>query len=262
MTAVRRIFTLGVCLILLFVVSLVRVSIVLGIPTVTFKAKALPIPGFPGTGNILGAGTEVETQVTIGGSEYAGFPSPMTGLNVYAPAGAKVTAQGFATCSPSVLKANGADACPKNSRAGPPGVGLGVVAFGGEEVPETVSIESFFAPGSGPTFFVEGRTPAFFQVLEKSHWVMASAPFGPELIIEVPLIETVPGGNDASVTGFKVKVGAAYKKGKKTVSYLTTPKTCPEPMGGFPIKLELKFLSGATVTATDVVPCPKHKRPF
>ena len=31
-------------------------------PTVTFKAKAVPIPGFPHTGNILGAGAAVQAE--------------------------------------------------------------------------------------------------------------------------------------------------------------------------------------------------------
>src|ERR1700721_4004997 len=47
-------------------------------PTITLKVKALPIPGFPGTGDSLGAGADVEVQVTIGGNEYGGYPSPPT----------------------------------------------------------------------------------------------------------------------------------------------------------------------------------------
>ncbi len=245
---------MSVCLALVVVASLALASSAFATPTATFKVSALPIPGFPGTGNILGAGAEVEVQVTIAGTEYGGFPSPLTAINLYAPVGVRVTSTGFATCAPSVLEADGGMGCPKKSSAGPRGVGYGVVSFGGEPVPEEVSIRSFFAPGSGLTFYVEGKTPSSFQFLEKAHWISASAPFGLELIVEVPLIETAPGADDASVTSFKVKVGAAYKQGKKTVSYITQPKKCPR--GGFPVKLELKFLSGETVPATDVVPCP------
>ena len=225
-------------------------------PTATLKALALSIPGFPGTGNILGAGAEVEMQVSITGTEYGGFPSPMTGLNIFAPAGVKITTRGFATCAPSVLEADGPPGCPKQSSAGPPGVGFGVVTFGDEQVPETVSIQSFFAPVGGPTFYVKGNTPASFEVLEKSRWITASPPYGAELMVEVPLIETAPGGNDASVTGFKVRVGAAYKQGKKTVSYITQPKKCPKH--GFPVEIELKFLSGQMLTVPDTVPCPRR----
>ena len=75
--------------------------------------------------------------------------------------------------------------------------------------------------------------------------------------MEVPLIETLPGAEDASVLSFKVTVGVAYKKAKKTVSYLTLPKRCPK--GGVPIKAELGFLSGETVTVALKQPCPGHR---
>lgn len=235
--------------------SLALAPLAWGAPTVTFTAKALPIPGFPGTGNILGAGAEVEVQFTIGGTEYGGFPSPLTELNVYSPAGVKVASTGFVTCAQSALEAGGGAACPKKSSAGPPGVALGVVSFGGERVPEQVSIQEFFAP-AGLFFYTEGNTPASFQIIEKARWVVASPPFGPELMAEVPLVETVPGADDASVTAIKAKVGAAYRKGGKTVSYITLPKKCPR--GGFPVKAELKFLSGEIVTVTYTDPCPKR----
>lgn len=244
------------CLGLLVALSLALASAAAATPTVTLKVKAIPIPGFPGTGNILGAGAEVETQVTISGTEYgSGFPSPLTGINVYAPVGVKVASTGFATCALAALENKGPQGCPKKSSAGPVGEGLGVTAFGDEEVPEKVSIQSFFAPG-GLVFYVDGRSPVSLQIVEKAHWVSANAPFGQELMIEVPLIQTVPGAPDASVLSFKVEVGAAYKKGRRTVSYITNPKRCPK--GGFPVKMELQFLSGETVPAFDTVPCPKR----
>jgi hypothetical protein len=246
----------AICLMSFALVFAGTAAVASAAPVVTLKVSAIPIPGFPGTGDILGAGTEVQSQVTISGSEYGGYPSPMTGLNVYAPAGIELTTKGFATCAPAVLEDRGPVGCPKTSSAGPPGVGLGVVVFGGETVPENVSIQEFFAPGGSLSFFVEGNTPASFEILEKAHWVPASGPFGQELEVEVPLVETVPGANDASVLSFKVSVGAAYKTGKKTVSYITSPKKCPRH--GFPVKMELKFLSGETATASYTMPCPRR----
>ncbi len=137
-------------------------------PTATFKLRAIPIPGYPGTGDILGAGTEVEVEVTISGTEYGGFPSPLTGINLYGPSGVKVTPTGFATCAPSVLEAGGAAGCPKRSSAGPVGVGYGDVSFGGDTVPEKVSIQGFFVPGGGLIFYVEGTTPVLLSVPRKS----------------------------------------------------------------------------------------------
>jgi hypothetical protein len=243
------------CLASLLSASLALAPLAWGAPTVTFTAKAVPISGFPGTGNILGAGAAVEVQFSIAGTEYGGFPSPLVELNAFAPAGVKVASTGFATCAQPVLEAGGAGACPKKSSAGPPGVALGVVAFGGERVPEQVSIQEFFAP-AGLFFYAEGKSPASFQIIEKARWVTAGPPFGPELMAEVPLVETVPGADDASVTAIKAKVGAAYRKGGKTVSYITLPKKCPR--GGFPVKAELKFLSGEVVTVTYSAPCPRR----
>jgi hypothetical protein len=236
--------------------SLALASSAAAAPTATLRAAAIPIPGFRGTGDLLGAGAEAELQVTISGTEYGGFPSPLIGLNVYAPAGLRVTPAGFPTCAQATLQAKGASGCPRTSDAGPLGHGLGVVSFGGERVPEEVTIQPFFAPGGGLTFFVVGSTPASFEVLEPGHWTTASAPFGPEMIVIVPLIETVPGANDASVTSFKVEVGAAYRKKGRVVSYLTQPSKCPH--GGFPTRLELKFLSGETTVLNTLVPCPRR----
>jgi hypothetical protein len=77
------------------------------------------------------------------------------------------------------------------------------------------------------------------------------------VLVEVPLVETAPGANDASILSFTVRVGAAYRHGKKAVSYFTQPKKCPR--GGFPAKLEMKFLSGETATVNESVPCPVGK---
>ena len=66
---------------------------------------------------------------------------------------------------------------------------------------------------------------------------------------------TVPEAPYASVLSIKGKIGAAYKQGKKLISYGTVPKKCPR--GGFPAKTELKFLSGETVPVSVKAPCPK-----
>jgi hypothetical protein len=255
-TPTRRAWACAACAILL---SLVFTTTAAAAPKVTFQTTPLPIPGFPGTGDILGAGAEVEVQVTIAGTEYGGFPSPLVGMAIYAPSGVEVATKGFSSCAPTVLEADGPSGCPRSSRAGPTGEGLGVVSFGGERVNEKVSLQSFFAPTGGLTFFAVGRTPTSFEILEKGYWSTASAPYGPELTVELPLVETVPGADDASILSFTVKVGAAYRRGRKTVSYITLPRQCPK--GGAPLKAELKFMSGETVTIAYRQPCPKHRAP-
>jgi hypothetical protein len=249
--------TASVCQTLLVLLGLTLAGTASAMPTATLRVTPIPIPGFSGTGDILGAGAEVEAKMTISGSEYAGAPSPLTQITFYSPAGTRIASSGFVDCPPSVLERIGASGCPKSSDAGPVGEGLGVVSFGTERVPETVSIQGFFSPSGGLTFYVQGRSPAAFEILEKGYWGSASAPYEQKFVVEVPLIETVPGASDASVLSFRVTVGAAYRRGKKTVSYITLPKRCPKD--GFPLKAELKFLSGEILPVTYTQPCPRRR---
>jgi hypothetical protein len=237
-------------------------------PAVTFKAQAVPIPGYPHTGNILGAGAALKSEFKISGTEYGGFPAPLIGVNVSLPTGSKIHSSGFKTCAKTVLEKEGAPACAKaGASAGPIGKTLGVVAFGDERVPEETELYSFFAPGGGLMFFADGHSPVSLEIISNGHYVSlgGGAGYGPKLISEVPLVVTVPGAPDASVESISVKVGAAYKKNGKPVYYGTMPKKCPK--GGFPLKAELTFAPHAeatspgagteTVTATYKAPCPK-----
>jgi hypothetical protein len=225
-------------------------------PTFTFKTKALPIPGFPHTGDILGAGAVIQFEGTIAGTEYGGFPPPLTGIKYYAPAGAKLHPQGFAACAPTVIEESGPASCPKQSIAGTKGSAGGVVSFGTERVHETVSVQPFFAPGGNLEFFADGVTPVSIEILATGQVVPSAPPFGLEVVGEVPLIETVPGALDASVQEGTITAGSAYRRGKRTISYVTIPKTCP--LGSWPVKVELSFLGGATAEASYKMPCPKH----
>jgi len=233
-------------------------------PVVTVKAKILPVPinpssakskSYPKTGNILGAGASVETTVTIRGTEYGGFPSPLTGVVVDLPAGTKLHPSGFATCSAAILESHEVQRCPKKSIASPLGEVLGVVSFGSTRVPEKATVQAFFAAGGSLAFFTEGRSPASIEILSTGMFSTAPKPFGPKLTAVVPLVATVPEAPYASVESIKIRVGAGFMQGKKLVSYGTVPSKCPK--GGFPAKTELKFLSEETSTTTIKVPCPK-----
>jgi hypothetical protein len=231
-------------------------------PKITMKAEAVPIPGFPHTGNILGAGAALKSEFTIEGTEYGGFPAPLTGVKFYGPASAKLHPQGFSTCAPSVIETQGTGPCPRASKAGPVGEGSGVVSFGTERVSETATIEPFFAPGGNLEFFAKGVSPVSIELLSKGSVVSSSPPFGPTVLAEVPLIESVPGALDASEKQIEVQVGAAYKKGKKTFYYITVPKKCPK--GGFPLKVVMEFGNinnpkepGEKAEASYKAPCPK-----
>ncbi|MGD1057384.1 MAG: hypothetical protein ABR992_08220 [Solirubrobacteraceae bacterium] len=233
------------------------------LPTVTFKATAVPIKGFPGTGNILGAGTAIQAEYKIEGTEYDGSPPPIIGVNVTFPKGSKLHPGGFPTCSKVTLEQFGPVKCPKGSAAGPIGKVLGFVTFGGERVEEAAEVSSFYAPGGGVEFFVDGHSPVSLELISSGHYVNlnSSGGSGPKLITEVPLVATVPGAPYASAKSISVKAGSAYKKHGKTIYYGREPKTCPK--GGFPVTTEVIFAENGeiskpeTVTANYKAPCPR-----
>jgi len=233
-------------------------------PTVTFKAKAVPIPGFKNTGNIYGAGAAVEAEFHISGTEYGGYSPPLIGVNVYLPTGSKIHSAGFPTCPTNTIAVEHEPSkCPKLSKAGPVGTAQGFVVFGTERVPEEVTLESFYAPG-GLNVFVDGHTPASIEIASTGKYTKLSGGggYGPELVSKVPLIETVPGAPDGSTSLIKLKVGSAIKKGKKTLYYGTMPKKGQCPKAGFNVKAELIFaglggLVEQTVPVTYKAPCPK-----
>jgi hypothetical protein len=245
------------CLALLGLAVLGLPAAASAVPVVTFKAKAVPIPGFPHTGNILGAGAAEQVEWTIKGSEYGGFAPPLIGVNVVEPPGTKLHPAGFVTCSPTALEKTGPKACPAKSKFTIAGSANGVVSFGNERVEETTSVQGFFAPGGALQFYTQGTSPVSLEFISASHIVYGSAP---QIVTTVPLVETVPGAPDASVLSINVTAGSAYKKGKSTVYYGTVPKTCPK--GGFPLKSELMFaglggLSPQKVTTSYKAPCPR-----
>ncbi|MGD0452564.1 MAG: hypothetical protein ABSB69_03125 [Solirubrobacteraceae bacterium] len=237
------------------------------LPTVNFKAVAVPIPGYKGTGNIAGAGAAVQAEYKISGTEYLGSPPPIIGVNVYLPKGTKLHPSGFPTCSTATLEQFGPIKCPKGSAAGPIGTVLGYVTFGGERVEETAELSSFYSPGGGLEFFTDGHSPVSLEILSGGKYLNlgGSGGYGPELKTKVPLVASVPGAPYASVKSITVKAGSAIgpkNNPKKDVYYGRVPTTkCPK--GGFPIKTEVIFAENGeeskpeTVTETVKTPCPR-----
>lgn len=232
------------------------------VPTVGFKARFGPIQGFPETGYVLGAGATLETEYSISGTEYGGFPPPLIGMNVYLPEGTLLGREVSSTCPVSTLEQTGL--CPKDSEAGPVGRVRGVVSFGSERVQEELTVQPYLAVGGGIVLYMFGHSPTVIKAITQLHEVAVSNRFGEGLIGSVPLIETVPGAPDASFEAIDVSLGSAYRTNGNTISYLTVPRTCPQ--GEFAVKTELLFaglggLAPQTVPVTYKMPCPKGSAP-
>ncbi len=234
-----------------------------GAPEVKFKVTPLPIPGYRGTGYRLGAGAGLEAEYRISGTEYGGFPAPLIGVAFYLPPGTHIHPAGFPTCPDAlILTEKEPQRCPAGSRAGT-GTVQGIVAFGHTRVPEEATLESFFSPGGGLNFFTFGHDPVSLEIPSTARYenLAGAGGKGPELISQVPLVETVPGAPDASVQRINIKVGAARGKGRHAVFYGTVPSTCPK--GGFTVRTALTFaglagLTQQTVTAQYTAPCPRR----
>ena len=106
------------CLALVGLVVFALAGVASAAPVVTLKAQPVAIPGFPHTGNHKGAGAAAQAEFTISGTEYAGFPPPLIGVNFFLPTGSKINSKGFKKCSVEALKNTGPKACPKGSAAG------------------------------------------------------------------------------------------------------------------------------------------------
>jgi hypothetical protein len=246
-----------------------------------FRARAVPIPKPHGgtyahTGNVLGAGAALEAEYAFTGSGYgataqnpAGGIAPISQVNFYLPAGARLHPQGFASCSQAALVNFGPTACPASSVASPVGHVLGEVTFGTERVPEETDLRAFFAPGGGLLFFTIGRSPTLIEIVSSGHFVNPHRRgYGLELVTLVPPVPTVPGAPLASVRTIHIKVGAAVRRGGRLISYGYMPRRCPR--GGFPVRTEVVFggsfgperefgLPPFTESATYRAPCPRHR---
>ena len=246
------------------------------LPTVTVNARAVPIPGFPGTGNFYGKGADVEASFEVQGSGYGataqnpkGSAPPISAVNVFLPRGVTLHPSGFATCTEATLKNIGPRGCPKNSTASAIGSALGEVTFGSERVPEEASLQAFFGPGGGLLFFAHGSSPVSIEVVSSGKYVRSSGKYSWELETLVPAVATVPGAPLASVSRIRLKAGAAIRKHGKVIPYGTVPKRGECPRGGFFGKTEVTFggmfggerefgIPAKTVTKVIRVPCPRR----
>lgn len=245
-------------------------------PTVRVQARAVPIPGFPGTGNFYGKGADVEATAEIQGSGYGataqnpnGSPPPISAVNVYLPKGVKLHPSGFASCTEATLKNIGPSGCPKKSIASALGSALGEVTFGSERVPEPTSLQAFFGPGGGLLFYTQGTSPVSLEVVSTGRYVRSSGKYSWELEALVPAVPTVTGAPLATVSKIHIKAGAAFRAHGKVIPYGTVPKKGECPKGGFFGKTEVTFggmfggdrefgIPPKTVTDVIRVPCPRR----
>lgn len=263
--------------------ALAAAPVAVAAPAVTFTTTVVPIAGFQGSGYRLGAGAAVRVRYAIAGSEYDGFPAPLTGVKLEFPPGWRVQPGAFRVCPPARLKGPklGARACPAGSLAGPAGSISVALSAGGRVVAERASVQPIHAPGGAIELYVAGQRPTAFWEL----WAggLASAVGeglgeaggeltneGPQLTLQAPLLRA-PGGRPATVLGLDATLGSARRIVRRSSRgaesplsfyYLEVTKRCPH--GGMPFESELTFAAvdgqpAQTVASTYREPCPRHQ---
>src|SRR5271168_678052 len=182
---------------------------VLAVLALPATASAATVPGFPETGDILGAGADIEVQGKLEGDELpGGLPLQTRKLVLYFPAGTKIDSKGFPTCTVAKLEADGPQGCPRQSRIADGTVGVADQIGAGEATREEGALEIFITPGNGVVAYANASAPISAQIIIPAHWETAPAPYGLKLTFEIPLVDSVPGALPVSGTSLHVKAGA------------------------------------------------------
>jgi hypothetical protein len=226
-----------------------------GTPMIALTAYARHVPGFQHTGNIAGAGAEVEITIDISGTEYGGFPFPLTHLALSLPNGTLWNASGFPTClypPPEQKLGPHGPRCPDMTSARSPT--QFAIAFGGAIAPEVAALETGYEPDGSLFFSVFGDEPVRLE-LEVSGRVVGTRK-ARTLEINFPLIDTMPNAQDASVTKLALVLGSGFATAGKPRFSLRIPKSCPS--GALLYRVEAGFAGPTpqTVSARYKAPCP------
>ena len=202
----------------------------------------------------LGEGTTVTDEFGFSGTEYGGHPAPLTNVTVHLPAGVGGSRSGFATCEASTIQMTGIGGCAPGSLAGPKtSIGM-FVSFGTETVAESGTVQAVFGSGETVNFFVDATSPVSVEVLMTGTYTPDSPPYSHVLTLAVPLIESVPGALDASITSLALAFGATRSEQGSEVHSLTVPEACPS--GGLGWLANLTFKDGTTTNVSYQSPCP------
>jgi hypothetical protein len=183
--------------------------------------------------------------------------SPTTRAVVRLPKGVGLNYRDFPACDQRKLEANGPSACPSKSR-----VGTGTLRADARPVLPEVG-------GTVRAFNGKDRTYLLYVVPEISSPLVIPGKLrgskrSPRLDFKVPLVPTLPGQPNATLTYFEVKTGAKIKKRKRvrgkrrrvTVNYIENPRSCSRK-SGWKWKIDFTYENGETLSPTDAVRCKR-----
>ena len=187
-------------------------------------------------------------------------PSPTTGVKVHLPKGMILNYRKFPSCRLSKLQASGTKGCTRGSK-----VGRGTLKA------DATPVVSDPVGGTVTAFNGSGRTLLLYVVPELSSPLtivgkLSRAPEGPYeslLDFNAPLVPTLPGQPNATLTYFQVTVGATLKKKKRVrgkrrtvkTPYIANATSCIDR--SFQWRFDFTYENGEQLRPTDAAPCAK-----
>jgi hypothetical protein len=220
----------------------------------------------------LGQGTTIKFAFAITATG-GGVPSPVTQIELRYPAhfGLVTSGLGLASCTEQLLEELGREGCPSRSLMGEGTAIAEVQVGGGEALQEQAHTAIFMAPLGGESirieFMVHGYSPLAAELIFPELLLPAAPPYGGDLSIPVPLLESFPDGPDVALVKVRSTIGPLgltyyeHRRGKfvpYTPSGIVLSPRCPA--GGFPFSITFHFADGSSSTSDANVPCPRPGR--
>jgi hypothetical protein len=218
--------------------------------------------------NRLGDSTSIAFHIQIHALD-SRVPSPLTSVAFHYPSslGVAISGLGLVTCPASTLESIGPAGCPSASRMGR-GSAVAELLIGAEIIEESADVAILRAPEAqghpGLAFYAQGNTPISLPIIFPGLLLPGAAPSSETIHIEIPLVETLPGSPDLSVTRLSATLGPLgltyyeHLRGKFVPYHprgILLPNKCPAH--GFPFSASFTFLDASSTTTRASVPCPR-----
>jgi hypothetical protein len=231
----------------------------LAVPRVTLHAAFNP--------ERLGQSTTLNLRIQVAPGDEP-IPPPLVHAELRYPAGLdpQLSGLGIEACTAATLETAGIGACPPDSVMGE-GQAIAEFLIAHRIVREVAAMTAVRTTEQDGhltmLLYLYDETAVSAQLILTSQLLPAGGPFAGLVNIQIPLVQSLPGTPDVSVSEIQLALGPeslTYSENVagKLIHYIPEgidlPKRCPQ--GGFPFAVTLGFLGGSHASAKTAVPCP------